>query len=299
MGFLRHLAPHTFTPNRRTRGREAKPHRLLRKRYVSNYDIPWNPTRLIQRVGRVNRVDTKFDKIHTYNFFPTDEGNDLIKLKEAAEAKIHAFIQMLEEQSANAAILKRLAEIDKTLLTHDTALWDILIGLDMSNRVKVLDLVHDQFRDWQIVILTYSKAWFERMKDRLKGDNWAAPWKAVVLFEEHREQETSPRIVTKGSGDRLEMAASHLRRKDYHGAAVEAFWQVYGSRLEVKFPAGARPSAPDIWKAAKEQGLLAADIEARLNPARPYLFATQTPSNFNIVKFAEAASVLEELVLSA
>ncbi len=35
MGFLRHLAPHTFTPNRRTRRREAKPHRLLRKRYVS------------------------------------------------------------------------------------------------------------------------------------------------------------------------------------------------------------------------------------------------------------------------
>jgi superfamily II DNA/RNA helicase len=31
-----------------------------------NYDIPWNPTRLIQRVGRVNRVDTKFDVIHTY-----------------------------------------------------------------------------------------------------------------------------------------------------------------------------------------------------------------------------------------
>ncbi len=38
---------------------------------------------------------------------------------------VRAFIQMREEQSANAAILKRLAEIDKTLLTHDTALWDI------------------------------------------------------------------------------------------------------------------------------------------------------------------------------
>ena len=53
------------------------------------------PTRLIQRVGRVNRVDTAFDTIHTYNFFPTEESNDLIKLKEAAEAKIHAFIEML------------------------------------------------------------------------------------------------------------------------------------------------------------------------------------------------------------
>ncbi|MDP3830517.1 MAG: helicase-related protein, partial [Ignavibacteriaceae bacterium] len=68
---------------------------LHQSNIVINYDIPWNPTRLIQRVGRVNRVDTKFDKIYTYNFFPTTKSNDLIKLQEAAEAKIHAFIEML------------------------------------------------------------------------------------------------------------------------------------------------------------------------------------------------------------
>ena len=38
---------------------------------------------------------------------------------------IRAFVQMRQEQAANAAILKRLAEIDKTLLLHDTALRDI------------------------------------------------------------------------------------------------------------------------------------------------------------------------------
>src|SRR6266542_1957334 len=85
--------------------------------------VPWSeshepPTRLIQRVGRVNRVDTKFDKIHTYNFFPTDEGNDLIKLKEAAEAKIHAFIQML---GADARLLTEGEEI----VSHDLfAKWN-------------------------------------------------------------------------------------------------------------------------------------------------------------------------------
>ncbi|HVU09080.1 MAG TPA: helicase-related protein [Verrucomicrobiae bacterium] len=68
---------------------------LHRSHVVINYDIPWNPTRLIQRVGRVNRVDTKFEKIYTFNFFPTTKSNDIIKLREAAEAKIHAFIEML------------------------------------------------------------------------------------------------------------------------------------------------------------------------------------------------------------
>lgn len=62
---------------------------------VINYDIPWNPTRMMQRVGRINRVDTKFDKIHTYNFFPAGPINVNISLKEAAEAKIKAFIEML------------------------------------------------------------------------------------------------------------------------------------------------------------------------------------------------------------
>ena len=44
---------------------------LHRSNTVINYDIPWNPTRMMQRVGRINRVDTKFSKIHTFNFFPT------------------------------------------------------------------------------------------------------------------------------------------------------------------------------------------------------------------------------------
>jgi superfamily II DNA/RNA helicase len=81
---------------------------LHRSNAVINYDIPWNPTRLIQRVGRVNRVDTKFDIIHTYNFFPTEESNDVIKLREAAEAKIHAFIEML---GADARLLTEGEEI--------------------------------------------------------------------------------------------------------------------------------------------------------------------------------------------
>jgi superfamily II DNA or RNA helicase len=68
---------------------------LHRSNTVINYDIPWNPTRMMQRVGRINRVDTPFEKIFTYNFFPTIQSNDQIKLKEAAEAKINAFLTLL------------------------------------------------------------------------------------------------------------------------------------------------------------------------------------------------------------
>jgi superfamily II DNA/RNA helicase len=68
---------------------------LHRSNVVINYDIPWNPTRMMQRVGRINRVDTSFDVIHTFNFFPTTQSNDQIKLKEAAVGKINAFLTLL------------------------------------------------------------------------------------------------------------------------------------------------------------------------------------------------------------
>lgn len=102
------------------------------------------------------------------------------------------------------------------------ALDDILIGLDMANRVKVLDLVHDHFADWQILIFTYSKSWFERLKERVKTPGWAAPWQAIVLWEEWQEGEKSPRVVAEGSADLLETSDRHLTRKDFTAAAVYA-----------------------------------------------------------------------------
>ncbi|HII16662.1 TPA: helicase [Candidatus Woesearchaeota archaeon] len=70
---------------------------LHRSNVVINYDIPWNPIRMMQRVGRVNRVSKNppFGTIYTYNFFPAGPINQEISLKEAAESKIKAFIEML------------------------------------------------------------------------------------------------------------------------------------------------------------------------------------------------------------
>jgi superfamily II DNA or RNA helicase/HKD family nuclease len=55
---------------------------LNRAGVVINYDIPYNPTRVVQRIGRINRINKKmFDEIYIFNFFPTDIGekNTLIK----------------------------------------------------------------------------------------------------------------------------------------------------------------------------------------------------------------------------
>ena len=68
---------------------------LHRSATVINYDIPWNPSRMMQRVGRVNRVGTKHKEVRLHNFFPAVEVNDEIELEEAAKAKIEEFISLL------------------------------------------------------------------------------------------------------------------------------------------------------------------------------------------------------------
>lgn len=103
------------------------------------------------------------------------------------------------------------------------ALDDILIGLDMANRLTVFELIGELFADWQILFFTYSKAWFELLKERVKSTpKWTANWKSIVLREEWQGEDPSPCIVAEGSGDLLQMANRHLEHKDYRAAAVYA-----------------------------------------------------------------------------
>lgn len=103
---------------------------LHRADVVVNYDIPWNPAKMMQRVGRINRVDTKFDKIYTYTFFPTKQANDVIKLKELAESKISAFINLLGN---DAKLLTEDEEITSHELFENLFSKEIIEGEEESD----------------------------------------------------------------------------------------------------------------------------------------------------------------------
>ncbi len=64
---------------------------LHRANVLINYDLPWNPTRIMQRVGRINRVGTEFDRIYVYNFFPTAQSKRQMPLEERILEKLQAF----------------------------------------------------------------------------------------------------------------------------------------------------------------------------------------------------------------
>jgi len=92
---------------------------LHRSNVIVNYDLPWNPTRIMQRVGRINRVGTEHDRIYVFNFFPTAQANAQVSLEENIMQKLQAFHDTLGED------FKYLSE-DEQVTSHK--LYNVLSG---------------------------------------------------------------------------------------------------------------------------------------------------------------------------
>lgn len=72
---------------------------LHRANVIVNYDTPWNATRLMQRIGRVNRIGSMAPVIYNYLFYPTAQVDGDIELQKKALMKLQAFHSALGEDS--------------------------------------------------------------------------------------------------------------------------------------------------------------------------------------------------------
>lgn len=72
---------------------------LHRSNVIVNYDTPWNSTRLMQRIGRVNRIGSTAKQVYVFNFYPTAKVNKDIDLEKRAIMKLQAFHEALGEDS--------------------------------------------------------------------------------------------------------------------------------------------------------------------------------------------------------
>lgn len=110
---------------------------LHRANVIVNYDTPWNPTRLIQRLGRINRIGTKAEYIYNYNFYPSKHGDTRIKLNQKSLVKLQS--------------------------SHST------FGED--NKIYSLDEIIDQFRmfeekEEEIDVRTQYLEWLRRFREQ-------------------------------------------------------------------------------------------------------------------------------------
>ena len=109
---------------------------LHRSNIILNYDIPWNATKLMQRIGRVNRIGTKADKIFVYNFFPTVQSNNLIKLNEKALKKLQGFHSAFSEDSKVYSEEEQLIE---------STLGNLQPTEEVDERLQYLELVRELY----------------------------------------------------------------------------------------------------------------------------------------------------------
>ena len=100
---------------------------LHRSNVIINYDLPWNPTRIMQRVGRINRVGTAFDKIYVFNFFPTSQASKQLPLTDRILEKLQAFHDTLGEdykflsEEENPSPQKLFKDLSQTLEEEEGA----------------------------------------------------------------------------------------------------------------------------------------------------------------------------------
>ncbi|OGJ49829.1 helicase [Candidatus Peregrinibacteria bacterium RIFOXYB2_FULL_32_7] len=149
---------------------------LNRSNVVINYDLPWNPIRMMQRVGRINRVakNLPFNEIYTYNFFPAGPINKEISLTELAEIKIQAFIEMLGNDA-------------KLLTDEDIKSHELFRRLSSRETIMGEDARDDPELEWLLKlreIRDHDKALFEKIKRLPKKARTAkkSEQKGVITF---------------------------------------------------------------------------------------------------------------------
>lgn len=159
---------------------------------------------------------------------------------------------------------------------------DIFIGLDISNRLPLLDILSTHFSEYQVFITTYDKPWYEYAKSFLEAKGG---WTTIELYTVSvKDGFEIPRINDKTGF--LDRAAAHFNESDYKAAAVyarsafENIVQAYcDNKLPVKYQKKSKKyTSEDFWTAIKAEGrLLAATVtevekyrELVLNPFSHY-----------------------------
>ena len=126
---------------------------LHRSNVVVNYDLPWNPTRVLQRVGRVNRVGTEHKTVYVFNFFPTSQSDEHLGLEGNIKAKLQAFHDTLgedakylsneEEVSTHELFGEKYADTLYRKLTDRDALEAEEDGVDEATELGYLKLIRE------------------------------------------------------------------------------------------------------------------------------------------------------------
>jgi len=159
---------------------------LHRANVIINYDLPWNPTRVMQRVGRINRVGTEHDVIYVRNFFPSTNAHDHLNLEENIKNKVLVFQSLL---GSDAKLLTPEEEIETYgLFNSDAAL------VSDSNSTNLFEQIKEElkmpFEDNEVSFSSYKMEGLSLIRGIERKDK--------SLFERIKNLPTKIKVARKG-----------------------------------------------------------------------------------------------------
>jgi SNF2 family DNA or RNA helicase len=134
-----------------------------------NYDIHWNPVRIIQRFGRIDRIGSRNEKVFMFNFWPTKDLDNYITLKERVEARM-ALVDIAATTDDNL-----LSQDIKDLIQEDLKYRDQQLKklkeevLDMEDVTDGIALSEFTLDDFRIELINYIEANRERLHEAPLG----------------------------------------------------------------------------------------------------------------------------------
>ncbi len=150
---------------------------LHRANVIINYDSPWNATRLMQRIGRVNRIGSKAENIYNFMFYPSKQGDHEIKLYANALVKLQGFHSAFGE---DAQIYSK-EEIVKQFEMFDSKVKDAV-----DKKIALLREVRKLYNTNREL---YHKIKNLPMKSRVLRDNKKRAGKTIVFVSSNVKTE--------------------------------------------------------------------------------------------------------------
>ena len=150
---------------------------LHRSNVVVNYDSPWNATRLMQRIGRVNRIGSVAPCIYNYMFYPSQQGDKEIKLYKNALVKLQGFHSAFGE---DAQIYSK-EEIVKEFKMFDNHIKD-----SIDQKIALLREVRELYHTNREL---YHKIKALPMKSRVMRDTGKHSGKSVIFVSSNVKTE--------------------------------------------------------------------------------------------------------------
>lgn len=173
---------------------------------------------------------------------------------------------------------------------------DVLIGLDMSNRLPIIKILQDFFSEYQIFLLTHDLEWYEILKQRLDSKNW----KSLELYIDKKVEYEVP--IFAESKDYLSKAKFFLEQHEYKAAAIytrtafEVILKRYCDKknVAVRYKEKSKElSSDDFWSVVKEK--ISPELASKVEHSRSLIMNPLSHARIISVYSAEVKEAIEAI----